>query len=171
MNLAKAIESGAIKIPPPPPGVADWWFIGEPISKFWTLASQNLEAAIDKIGPQLTVISQWLLKATAGAGLEILMFIVAIIIAAVLHVNSASCHHAARLIFQRISGDRGDEYADLSEYQCGWGSPDGWAARDSRQPAAGPHLQRSRSPGRQEAELCDGRRSRRLLRYGKLQQQ
>jgi predicted PurR-regulated permease PerM len=114
-NLAKAIESGAIKIPPPPPGVADWWFIGEPISKFWTLASQNLEAAIDKIGPQLTVISQWLLKATAGAGLGILMFIVAIIIAAVLHVNSASCHHAARLIFRRIAGDRGHEYADLSE--------------------------------------------------------
>jgi predicted PurR-regulated permease PerM len=114
-KLAEAIESGTLRIPPPPPSVADWWFIGDPVSKFWALASENLGAAIDKIGPQLKVLSTWLLKATAGAGIGILMFIVAIIVAAVLHVNSEACGKAARQIFRRIAGDRGDEYADLSE--------------------------------------------------------
>ena len=114
-NLAKAVEAGTIKIPPPPTSVGEWWFIGEPVSKFWTLASQNLEAAIGKIGPQLTVISKWLLVATAGAGLGILKFIIAIIIAGVLQVNSAACYRAARVIFRRLAGERGDEYADLSE--------------------------------------------------------
>ena len=114
-KLAAAIEAGTLTIPPPPPSVAEWWFIGEPVSKFWELASVNLEAAIDKVGPQLKVLSTWLLKVTAGAGIGILMFIVAIIIAAVLHVNSAACGQAARSIFRRLAGERGDEYTDLSE--------------------------------------------------------
>ena len=42
-----------IKVPPPPEAVAEWPFVGERVHAMWLGASQNLESALIKLGPQL----------------------------------------------------------------------------------------------------------------------
>ena len=41
-KLVDSFQSGQLSIPPPPDSVARWPVIGEPIARFWTLASQDL---------------------------------------------------------------------------------------------------------------------------------
>jgi predicted PurR-regulated permease PerM len=114
-GVANGLFAGSLKVPAPPPAVAGWPLIGERLHAFWTLASQNLEAALQEILPQIKVVSGWLLSTAAGAGLGILQFIVAIIIAGVLLAHSASGHRAARAIAVRLAGTAGVQFADLAE--------------------------------------------------------
>lgn len=62
--------------------------IGEPLAKFWLLASENIHSALVQLTPALKVIGSWLLSAATGAGMAILHFIVAIIVAGILLANS-----------------------------------------------------------------------------------
>ncbi len=113
--LSAYLEGGTLSIPPPPGGIADWPLIGEPLAGFWNLASENLGAALQQISPQLKAFGGWLLKAAAGAGLGILIFVVAIIIAGVLLANAEVGHRAAYAIATRLAGERGADFADLAE--------------------------------------------------------
>jgi predicted PurR-regulated permease PerM len=113
--LAAGLGEGTIRIPPPPPSVADWPLIGGWVAGFWTEASQNLAAAFKTIAPQLKGVGSWLLATAAGAGLELLKFIFAIAIAGVLLAHGEACQRAAYAIARRLAGDRGIEFAVLAE--------------------------------------------------------
>ncbi len=113
--LSGYLEGESLSIPPPPESIASWPIIGEPLSGFWNLASENLGAALQQIAPQLKAFGGWLLSAAAGAGLGILMFVVAIVIAGALLANAQGGHRAAYAIATRLAGDRGAEFADLAE--------------------------------------------------------
>ncbi|MEZ5584988.1 MAG: AI-2E family transporter [Candidatus Competibacteraceae bacterium] len=113
--LAKGLNNGTLKVPPPPQNVAGWPFIGDWLYQYWTLASSNLEAALQQLAPHLKRFSAQLLSIGAGAGLEILQFIVAVVIAGVLLANSNSGYYAARAIARRLAGERGVHFADLAE--------------------------------------------------------
>jgi len=102
-------------IPPPPESIATWPLIGEPLDSFWSLASVNLEAAARQIAPQIKAFGGWLLTAAAAAGLGILKFVVAILIAGVLLANAESGHRTAYAIGKRLAGERGADFADLAE--------------------------------------------------------
>ena len=77
-SLATQLRTGTWAIPPPPEGVAKWPLIGEWLATFWSLASENLGAALRMIEPQLKTVGTWLLSAAAGAGFGILQFAIAI---------------------------------------------------------------------------------------------
>ena len=113
--LSGYLGSESLSIPPPPQSVAGWPIIGEPLAGFWGLASENLGAALQQIAPQLKAFGSWLLSAAAGAGLGILIFVVAIIIAGALLANAQGWHRAACAIATRLAGDRGSDFADLAE--------------------------------------------------------
>jgi predicted PurR-regulated permease PerM len=113
--LSGYLEGESLRIPPPPESIANWPIIGEPLAGFWSLASENLGAALQQIAPQLKAFGGWLLKAAAGAGLGILMFVVAIIIAGALLAHAQGGHRAAYAIATRLAGDRGADFADLAE--------------------------------------------------------
>jgi len=113
--LSGYLEGESLKIPPPPESIAGWPIIGEPLARFWSLASENLGAALQQIAPQLKAFGGWLLKAAAGAGLGILKFVVAIIIAGALLAHAQGGHRAAYAIATRLAGDRGADFADLAE--------------------------------------------------------
>jgi predicted PurR-regulated permease PerM len=113
--LIDRLRDGAITIPPPPPGVETWPFIGESLAKIWSLASVNLQAAVEQFEPQLMVIARWLLSVAAGTGLAILQFVVAVIIAGVLLAHSSAGHHLAHNIGRRLAGERGAGFAELAE--------------------------------------------------------
>lgn len=115
VQLGTALRDGAIRIPEPPASVAGWPIIGERLDTFWRLASENLEEALAQVRPQIAALSRWLLSAAAGAGLGVLTFFAAIIIAGVLMGNAASGQQAAHALFTRLIGERGEEIVDLAE--------------------------------------------------------
>ncbi|MDD5319584.1 MAG: AI-2E family transporter [Methylococcales bacterium] len=113
--LAEKIRDGSLSIPPPPENLHNMMIIGEPLAKFWLLASENIHSALQQLTPVLKVIGSWLLSAAAGAGIAILHFVVAIIIAGILLANSSGGNRTARAITQRLADEKGADFADLAE--------------------------------------------------------
>jgi predicted PurR-regulated permease PerM len=113
-SLAAAIDRGDLQIPSPPPEVAEWPFIGKPVSETWMLASTNIEAAFRKLEPQLTTAGSWLLGQVASSFVGIVMFVVSILIAGLFMVKADLAVAATKKMATRIVGDQGPEWADLS---------------------------------------------------------
>ncbi len=114
-NVVNSFQSGELHIPPPPDSVASWPLIGEPIAKAWTLASQNLEEALRQASPLLKGFGAWLLGAAAGAGLALLQFVLAILIAGAFLANSEAAGRMMRAVAKRLVGERGLEFAVVAE--------------------------------------------------------
>ncbi|MCP4040665.1 MAG: AI-2E family transporter [Gammaproteobacteria bacterium] len=114
-TLSQGLGDGPLAIPPPPESVGAWPIIGEPLEKFWSLASMNLQAALGQIEPQIKVIGGWLLSAAAGVTIGILQFVVAIVIAAVLMMRATEGRRVSRAIATRLASERGMEFVDLAE--------------------------------------------------------
>jgi len=114
-DIGTQMAAGTLMIPPPPESVADWPLIGSSIYPFWKLASENLQAAVEQLRPQLKALSGPLLSTAGAAGLGILQMIVSIVIAAVLLANSAGAGRFASLLTRRIAGQQGDALGRLSE--------------------------------------------------------
>ncbi len=112
--LAKNLESGTLNIPAPPDAVGKLPLIGDDLKDFWTRASEDPKAALGQIEPQLKALGKWLLKAAAGAGLGVLMFIFSIIIAGIFIAKADACNKAVLIICNRLVGERGDSMAALS---------------------------------------------------------
>ena len=108
------LDAGTLTVPPPSENIRSWPVIGEPLYEFWSEASDNLGAALNKITPQLKKIGIPLLSAAAGAGVGILKFVVSIIIAGVLLANDAGGGRAARAIATRLAGERGTTAVELA---------------------------------------------------------
>jgi predicted PurR-regulated permease PerM len=113
-GLSKNLEEGTLTVPPPSENVATWPLIGKPLDDIWRLASDNIEAAIKKIGPQLQKYGPKLLSAVAHLAFTIIQFLISIIIAGLLLANSNSGKRAAHAIFTRVAGEQGEEFANLS---------------------------------------------------------
>ncbi len=113
-ELAEQLRTGQLQIPPPPDSVATWPVIGPPLDTFWDLASRNLGAALERIGPQIKTVGVWLLSAAGGVGFVILEFIFAIVIAGILLTYAKGGERAAHAISSRLMGEQGPKYADLA---------------------------------------------------------
>jgi predicted PurR-regulated permease PerM len=114
-TLAEKAKDGSLTIPPPPEDLHNMMLIGEPLAKFWLLASENIHSALLQLTPVLKVIGSWLLSAAKGAGIAILHFVVAIIIAGILLANSSGGIRTARAITRRLANEKGADFADLAE--------------------------------------------------------
>jgi predicted PurR-regulated permease PerM len=114
-ELSLQLDKGTLSIPPASENVRSWPVIGEPLYEFWSLAANNLGAALSKMTPQLKKFGIPLLSAAAGAGIGILKFVVSIIIAGVLLANTASGSQAARAFATRLAGERGTKFVELAE--------------------------------------------------------
>jgi predicted PurR-regulated permease PerM len=113
-QLAEAIDAGTVEVPPPPDGVADWPLVGEPVHRFWSAASQNLDTALDPLHPQLKAVGRWALETGASAGIGLLLFSLSIVIAGVLLTSGASAAEPVRKVAGRLVPGRGGELVDLT---------------------------------------------------------
>ena len=104
-----------LKIPPPPEKVKEWWVIGSTVYTVWKQASVNLEATFQRYQPQVTALVKWLLSTFVGTLLGVLMFAVSIVIAGILMATAYSGGQMARQLFVRLVGERGSDFADISE--------------------------------------------------------
>lgn len=114
-TLASDLSDGSLSVPAPPDAVASIPIVGEPIHQFWALAFSNVGAALNQVGPQLQATSVWLLAAVASAGLGILQFVIALMIAGVLLTQAAAGGRAAQAVATRVVGERGPGFVTLAE--------------------------------------------------------
>jgi len=108
------IKEGMLSVPPPSQSVRSWPVIGDPVYRFWSLASNNLGAAMGKMAPQLKRFGIPLLSAAAGAGIGILKFVVSIVIAGALLANASAGSQAAQALATRLTGERGKMAVELA---------------------------------------------------------
>ncbi|MGD8434896.1 MAG: AI-2E family transporter [Syntrophobacterales bacterium] len=113
-EVAAQLEDGTLKVPPPSENVRSWPVIGDPVYKLWSLGSQDVGAAVDKMAPRLKKYGVSLFSAAANAGVGILMFVVSIIIAGVFLANADGAHQAALTFFRRLAGERGANFVELA---------------------------------------------------------
>jgi len=113
-SLAGRLREGTPLIPPPPPHIEDWFLVGLPLKNAWSLASNNLSAAVRTFAPQVRAFVPELLSISAGIGLTALQWIVSIIVAGVLLANATEGAKTAHALANRCFGERGPEFAQLA---------------------------------------------------------
>ena len=114
-GLAADLLAGRLRVPVPPDTVATWPLVGPPAHRFWSLASTNLGDALAQIEAQIRALSTWLLATVAAAGLGMLQFVVAVIIAGVLLPQAEAGSRAAHAVATRLAGNRGPGLVRLAE--------------------------------------------------------
>jgi len=114
-KMSSDIENKSIEIYPPPEKVADWPVVGGTIYGTWKLASENMEAVVEKYEDQLLSAGNWLVSALMGIGMDVIQFIISIIIAGVFLASSDSGGKALTQFYRRLVGERGEEFAKASE--------------------------------------------------------
>lgn len=113
-GLGSDLSDGSLTIPPPPASVGGWPIVGEPLERFWTLASTNLQEALLEVGPQLKTLSRWLLSAATGIGFAVIQFVFAIVIAGLMLSRSDIGRRAVVAVAIRVEERRGEEFVDLA---------------------------------------------------------
>ena len=112
--FAENLEEGSLKVPPPSEQVAGWPLVGKPLYDFWLLASQNLEAALTRLAPQLQAVSGWLLGAAAAGGVALLQLTASFVLAGFLMVHGQARHDGVARFATRLVGTRGPDFARLA---------------------------------------------------------
>lgn len=114
-HFADQVRAGVIALPAPPESIATWPIVGEQVYGFWHEASENLKAALHQLRPQLEAVSQWLLSAAGSAGIALLQFMAALVIAGILLSRSSGRDDAVRRLAERLAPGHGDKLVTLSE--------------------------------------------------------
>lgn len=112
--LNTKVQSGALKIPQPPEGLARWPLIGPAIDDQWTAAAANVKTTLQRYAPQIKDLSLKLLDVAMNATLGVILFAASILVAGILMANAKQGDNAARMLFTRLSGRRGDQLADMT---------------------------------------------------------
>ena len=113
-SLVARLKEGIPIIPPPPPRIEAWNFVGAPLKNAWEQASRNSVAALQAFAPQIKAAIPKLLFASAGIGLAVLQWILSIVIAGVLLANVPSGTKASHSLASRLFGEKGPEFEHLA---------------------------------------------------------
>jgi predicted PurR-regulated permease PerM len=113
-SLAARLQQGTPIIPPLPETVASWPVIGVYLKKLWELASKDVATILQTFGPQIKAIIPGLLVASAGVSVAVIQWVLSIVIAGVLLGNSAKAGEMARLLANRLFGEKGADFEELA---------------------------------------------------------
>ena len=114
-EVAATLKEGSFSVPAPPERVASWPLIGSELSRFWQLASENLDAALREAGPALRSAGRWIADSVATVGIALVQFIVAIVIAGALLAHAAAGGRAARAVALRLAPEHGLGYVETAQ--------------------------------------------------------
>lgn len=106
---------GDLSVPPPPARLAQLPLVGGPLTQLWALATTNLGAALAQVAPHLRPVGDWVVGLVTGAGLGVLHFVAAMIVAGILLAHAERAAAAADRIAGRLAGERGPRLAALAE--------------------------------------------------------
>ena len=111
--VAADLKAGTLDIPAAPEQVASWPLIGPRLAEFWNLASQNLQAALAELRPQLISLGSWLLSSATSAAFSLLQFVFSIVVAGAMLAHAQGGGRVTRALGTRLAGERGADFADL----------------------------------------------------------
>jgi len=113
-HIVELTQAGKSVIPPPPEDVANWKIVGKPIYDLWKLASNNMELAIIKYGPQIKEYVPNILSVASGFTKTIILFLISIIISGALLTQDKYAEKSAKSIFMTLLGTQGENFVALS---------------------------------------------------------
>ena len=102
-DVYAAVDSGTLAIQPPDPGVAEWPIVGARLYEAWNSAATNLPAFVNENQELLRNLSRQVLAAAASTAGAILLFLGAMIVAAIMMAYTESGSHTIRRIFCRLT--------------------------------------------------------------------
>jgi predicted PurR-regulated permease PerM len=112
--VVAAFENQTVTVPRPPESVRDWPVIGERAHAAWSLASDNLEAAMKRFGPPLLAAVGAIVGKIAGIGFGMLGFAVSVLIAGFLFVPGPRMGAVIKTFARRIAAEQGAHFVDLA---------------------------------------------------------
>jgi predicted PurR-regulated permease PerM len=112
--FTQSMENRTFAVPPPPLKVETWPIIGEPLYNAWSLASSNLEGALQKFGPQIKEFAAALLVKVGSGVIVVFMFIISVVIAAALLATAEKGSATVEKILTRLAGKQGKDIKNLA---------------------------------------------------------
>ena len=112
--LADGLQSGSLRVPPPPTDLDTWPVVGKPLDEAWALASTNLDDALTKYGPAVLPTGGSVLARVAALGADLLKFVASVVIAGFLFVPGPRLAAGARAFASRLIAPRGAHFVDLA---------------------------------------------------------
>lgn len=113
-RAVRALTSGSYHLPRPPESIASWPVAGPWLHDLWLQASTDLTSLVQRFGPRWQEVSLIILGKIAGAGVSVLEFVVALILAGIFMAFGQNGSRSAVRIFTRIFGpQRGPKLAEL----------------------------------------------------------
>jgi predicted PurR-regulated permease PerM len=113
-DMSQHFDLSGLVLPPPPVAVKTWPIIGNSIYQFWDLASTNFQAALVKIAPLLKPLGSILLAFAEGAGIGVIKFFIAIVLAGFLFPPAPSLVSAISLFSRRLASGRGEKFVQIA---------------------------------------------------------
>lgn len=113
-EIVAGVHGGSLQLPPPPARLSSLPVVGERIEASWTLASTNIEAALDRHRQVLAPFGVGLLSLLSAISFDLLKFVLAIVVAGVLLVRGPALANGGRLIATRVIAPRGAQFVDLA---------------------------------------------------------
>jgi predicted PurR-regulated permease PerM len=114
-RLINGLQENTLQVPAPPAGVAAWPIVGERVFAAWELAHTDLPALVKNLQPKLGELAKAAVAMVANIGGDILMFMLAFIVAGILMAFGQGGDRASLAIFNRLVGPaRRDEFKALA---------------------------------------------------------
>ena len=114
-QFVEAVQTNALQIPAPRPGVEDWPIVGARLHRVWSQAHSDLPALVQSMQPKIGELARSALGFVASIGGGLLQFLASFIIAGIIMAFGESGERSCRAIFERVVGaERGAEMMKLS---------------------------------------------------------
>jgi predicted PurR-regulated permease PerM len=113
-RLIHDVQNNTLEVPPPREGVAEWPLVGKQVYAFWRKAHADLPALVQSMQPKIGNLAKAALAFVASIGGELLKFLASLAVAGIMMAYGEGGARAIRSIFERVAGDRGGEFVDLS---------------------------------------------------------
>jgi predicted PurR-regulated permease PerM len=113
-TLSERIDFAALVLPQPREWVKQWPLIGDQLYQLWDFAANNVREALTNVAPYLRPVGAGLLGIATEAGMGVLMFFIAIIVAGFLYSPAPILADAIQGLARRLDADRGPEFTALA---------------------------------------------------------
>jgi predicted PurR-regulated permease PerM len=113
-QLQSSMEAGTLQAPPPPESVKGLPFVGEPIYAAWTLASDDIQTAVEQFEPQIRAVGAWAVGFLTGVGGAIAQTLIALIIASAFLTYREGAVRNLKAVARRIAPVSGDGYVTMA---------------------------------------------------------
>lgn len=114
-RLGERLHAGglALALPPPPAALRDVPVLGD-LTPAWSATSANLEGFITRHGDALLSAGGWLLVRVEDVASSLLAILLGVLVAGFLYAPGPRLQRAVRRFAQRISGEHGSTFVDLT---------------------------------------------------------